>query len=211
MQSAKPTRLLLIDDHPVFNDGLKTLINNQSDMEVCGQVFAASDVLPAVQRLRPKLILLDVNLQGSNSIDLGRHVLTAYPDLSIILLTMYNEPRLLSDARQAGMQGYLLKDSTTETLMQAIRTVLAGGTCFDLGELKVQDGSFSDDFAKQQRLTFREIEIIRLVREGLSSEQIADKLYLSAQTVRKHRSNIYFKLNITKVAELIKFASQNGI
>jgi DNA-binding NarL/FixJ family response regulator len=211
MQSAKPNRLLLIDDHPVFNDGLKTLLNTQPDIEVCGQVFTASNVLPAIQRLKPQLVLLDVNLQGTNGIELGRRIVNDYPSLLVILLTMYNEPKLVSEAKQAGMKGYFLKDATTETLLQCIRTVLAGGTCFDLGESSTPDGPFGDDFAKRLHLTFREVEIIRLICEGLSSEQIATQLYLSAQTVRKHRSNIYFKLGITKAAELIKFASQNGI
>lgn len=211
MPLLKPYRLLLVDDHRIFNDGLKSLLDAEPDLTVCGQLFTANDVLPAIQRLTPDLLLLDINLQGTNGLELGYKLLVNYPPLRILLLTMYNQPKLLEEAKRLGMHGYLLKESSSYTVLSGIRTVLAGGLFFHAGESVYAETSFGDDFARRLKLTFREVEIIQLIRKGLSSEEIAQFLHLSAETVKKHRKNIYFKLNITKVTELIEFANQNGI
>lgn len=208
-----PNRLLLIDDHRLFNDGLKSLLETQPDLTVCGQVFTAADVLPAVHRLRPQLVLLDINLQGTNGIDLGIQLLHQFTGLRVILLTMYNQPKLLDEARRAGLHGYLLKEATTEQLLTGIRTVINGGTFFKLDESDSSSAHdpFTDDFARRLNLTFREVEIIRLICQGLSSEQMAEQLNLSIETIKTHRKNIYFKLNINKVADLIQFAIKQGL
>lgn len=214
MQSADPTPILLIDDHRMFNDGIKSLLNEQPDLIVCGQVFQATDVLPAIQRTNPHLILLDVNLQRVNGIDLGRKILADYPHLRVLMLTMYNQPKLLDEARRAGLHGYLLKDATTPELLRGVRAVLAGDTYFDVslnGTAPPADDPFGDDFARRLNLTFREVEIIRLIKDGLSNEQIATRIYLSVETVKTHRKNIHFKLGISKVTDLIQFAIRHGL
>lgn len=205
--------LLLIDDHRIFSDGLKLLFNEQPDFRVCGQVFRANDVFPAIQRLQPHLILLDVNLQGSNGIDLGREIVRTYPLVSVIVLTLYNQPKLREEARKAGLHGYLLKESSMPELVEGIRAVLAGNMHFDrsVTETPAADDPFGDDFAQRLNLTFREVEVIRLVREGLTNEQIAERLGVSFFTVKTHRKNIHFKLGISNVAELIQFAVKHGI
>ncbi|GAB3981756.1 response regulator transcription factor [Spirosoma terrae] len=210
---APPNRLLLIDDHRLFNDGLKSLLDAQPDLTVCGQVFTATDALSAVHRFHPQLVLLDINLQGTNGIDLGIQLIRQFTGLRVILLTMYNQPKLLEEARRAGLQGYLLKEATTDQLLTGIRTVLSGGTFFKLDdpESSPMNDPFNDDFARRLNLTFREVEIIRLICQGLSSEQIAEQLNLSIETIKTHRKNIYFKLNISKVADLIQFAIKQGL
>ncbi|GAA4398062.1 response regulator transcription factor [Nibrella viscosa] len=213
MATYPSVRILLIDDHRLFNDALKTLLTTQPDLTVCGQVFTANDALPAIHRLTPQLVLLDVNLQGVNGIDLGRQLLLHFPGLRVMLLTMYNQPKLLEEARQAGLHGYLLKDATTDQLLTGIRTVVTGGTYFSLNEFgtSLPDDHFGDDFARRLNLTFREVEVVQLICQGLSSEQIAAQLNLSVDTVKTHRKNIYFKLGINKVADLIQFAVKQGI
>jgi DNA-binding NarL/FixJ family response regulator len=213
MEPPSPVRILLIDDHRLFNDGLKSLLDSQSDLTVCGQVFSAADALAAVHRLNPQLVLLDVNLQGSNGIDLGQKLLHHFAGLQVILLTMYNQPKLLDEALRAGLHGYLLKDATTNQLLTGIRTVLNGGTFFVLNESGTNkpEDPFGDDFARRLSLTFREVEIIRLICQGLSSERIADQLNLSVETIKTHRKNIHFKLGINKVADLILFAIKQGL
>ena len=210
---APPNRLLLIDDHRLFNDGLKSLLDAQPDLTVCGQVFTAADALSAVHRFHPQLVLLDINLQGTNGIDLGIQLIRQFTGLRVILLTMYNQPKLLEEARRAGLQGYLLKEATTDQLLTGIRTVLSGGTFFKLDDPDSNslNDPFNDDFARRLNLTFREVEIIRLICQGLSSEQIAEQLNLSIETIKTHRKNIYFKLNISKVADLIQFAIKQGL
>lgn len=214
MNLPHPTKILLVDDHHIFNDALKSLINEQPNLIVCGQVYQAKDALLAIEELRPELLLLDINLQGSNGIDLGKQILFSFPDVKIIVLTMYNQPKLLEETKKVGLHGYLLKDATTAKLLEGIRLVIAGGTYFDtavINPLQTNDSPFQDDFAQRLNLTFREIEIIRLIKIGLTNEQIAEKLNLSFFTVKTHRKNIHFKLGLSKVSELIEFAVKNGV
>lgn len=209
-----PTRILLIDDHHLFNEGLKRLFDEQDDILVCGQVFRADDVMVTINDLKPHLILLDINLQSVNGIDLGKKILVDFPLIRIIMLTMYNQIKLLEETRKAGLHGYLLKDATTVELLRCIRTVLTGQTVFDDNLLRVSEpveDLFGDDFARRLNLTFREVEIIQLIKAGFTNEQIADDLHISAFTVKTHRKNIYFKLEVSNVVELIQFAVKHGL
>lgn len=209
-----PIHIIVIDDHKIFNDGLKLLLNDQPDLKVSAQVFQAKDALFTIQEHNPDLVILDINLQGMNGIDLGKKIITDFSKTKVIILTMYNQPKLLEEAQNVGLHGYLLKDTTTAELLTVIRTVLAGNTHF------VKKGShsepfendpFGDDFAKQLHLTFREVEIIRLIKAGLNNDQIAERLGVSFFTVKTHRKNIHFKLNINNVAELIQFAINHNL
>jgi DNA-binding NarL/FixJ family response regulator len=207
-------KILLIDDHKIFNDGLKSLLNEQSDFNVCTQIFQAKDVNFTIQKHHPDLIILDINLQGINGIDLGKKITADFPRIKVMILTMYNQSKLLEEVREAGLHGYLLKDATTPELLTAIRSVLAGNPYFDTKVAKTEllsDDPFGDDFARRLNLTFREVEIIRLIKEGLTNEQIAERLNLSFFTIKTHRKNIHFKLGISNVAELIKFATTHDL
>ena len=214
MNKVLPIRILLVDDHHIFNDGLKRLIEEQPNLMVCGQVYQAKQVMAAVEQQKPDLLLLDINLQGSNGIDLGKKILASFSDLKIIVLTMYNQPKLLEETKKAGLHGYLLKDATTAKLLEGIQIVISGKTCFDHNVVNPQpklESPFLDNFAQRLNLTFREIEVIRLIKIGFTNEQIAERLNLSFFTVKTHRKNIHFKLKLNNVAELIEFAVQNGI
>lgn len=207
-------KIVLIDDHKIFNDGLKSLLNEQPNFTVCAQVFQAKDVLFTIQSHNPDLVILDINLQGTNGIDLGKKIVADFPKIKVMVLTMYNQPKLLEEVREAGLQGYLLKDATTPELLTTIRSVLAGNPYFDTNVTKTEllsDDPFGDDFARRLNLTFREVEIIRFIKEGLTNEQIADRLNLSFFTIKTHRKNIHFKLGINNVAELIKFAVTHNL
>lgn len=208
------TRILLIDDHHLFNDGLKRLFDEQEDILVCGQVFRADAAMAAIHDLKPHLILLDINLQSTNGIDLGKKILVDFPLVRVIMLTMYNQSKLMEETRKAGLHGYLLKDATTVELLSGVRAVLAGQTAFDTHLLRVSEPAedpFGDDFARRLNLTFREVEIIELIKAGFTNEQIADDLHISAFTVKTHRKNIYFKLGVSNVVELIQFAAKHDL
>ena len=209
-----PARILLVDDHHLFNDGLKRLFDEQDDLVVCGQVFKADEVMAAISILTPHLILLDINLQGTNGIDLGKKILVDFPLGRVVMLTMYSQVKLLEETRKAGLHGYLLKDATTIELLRCVRAVLAGETFFDthiMTASEVAQDPFGDDFARRLNLTFREVEIIRLIKNGFTNEQIADELHISAFTVKTHRKNIYFKVGVNNVVELIQFATRHGL
>lgn len=214
MQPTRPIDILLIDDHQLFNEGLKLLLDEQPEFRVCGQVFQYTEALAAIGNLHPDLIMLDVNLRGANGIDIGKRILIDFPGVLVIMLTMYDQPKLVEETRRAGLHGYLLKDATTPALLHGIRSVLNGVNVFDIPTppaASPADDPFGDDFARRLNLTFREVEIIRLLRKGLSNSRIAQQLNISVFTVKTHRKNIHFKLGISNVAELIEFATRHRL
>jgi DNA-binding NarL/FixJ family response regulator len=213
MTNDLPARILLADDHQLFNDGLRSLLSAETDFTVVGQVYDGSGVLSAVQHHRPDLLLLDVNMPRLSGHDLAPHLLRDFPTLKIIILTMYAESRLVNTFQQMGVSGYILKNASRPTLLEGIRTVLAGGRYFDpqLKQPAQPDLHADDVFVKQFQLTPRELSIIRLVVQGLNSQEIADKMGLSYLTIKTHRRNIHFKLQTNSTAELIRFAQDRGI
>lgn len=206
-------KILLVDDHQLMSDGLKEILEKYADLSVCGQVDGAPGVLPAIHSLQPDLVLLDINLRGTNGIDVGRQILTSFPAVKVMMLTMYDHTRMLNDTRRAGLHGYMLKDSSPSALIESIRAVLRGEKAFDK---RVQPDTsstdaFGDDFTRRLNLTLREVEIIRLIRAGCTTEQIADKLHIAVDTVKTHRKNIHTKLGLTNVVDLVQWANRNGL
>ena len=203
-------KLLIADDHTLFNEGIKQLLSD--NYEIVAQVYDGKGVLPAIHLKSPDVILLDINLPSINGFDLAKEIKRSFESLKIIFLSMYDENKFIEQAQQLHVHGYMLKHSTKEELIESIESVLSDKIYYD-PKLKKSHSSLhhEDFFVKQFSLTPREIEIIKLIKIGMDTANIAEKLFLSEETVKSHRKNIYFKLNINKVAELIAFADKNGI
>lgn len=200
-------RILIADDHELFNDGLKHMLKDEYPEIV--QVFHGKSVLHEIQQKTPHLVILDINLPGSNGIDLGKIIRKDFPEIHLIFLSMYREPAFIKAAEELGARGYLFKDSGRLEILADIKRVLAKETVFvynESGNLHAEDY-----FVKNFSLSKREVEVIRLIRQGLSSEKIAETLCLSYETVKSHRKNIFFKLKINKVTDLITFSINHGI
>lgn len=204
---------MLVDDHHLFSDGIMSLLQNEADFEVVGQVFEGNQVLLSILKNSPNLILLDANLPNRNGKELAEAIIRDFPTVKIIVLTMYDESALVKEFRKLGVDGYILKNSTKSELLEGIRTVIQGKIFFDpkLSENSQQPTLVDDEFIKKFSLTPREIEMIRMIRDGLSSQEMADKSNLSLLTVKTHRRNIHFKLKTETTADLIRFANENGI
>ena len=172
-------------------------------------MYEAKNVLHEIQRLLPELIFLDINLPDKNGIELAGEVLKNFPSVKIILLTMYSDSQIYKEALKTGVHGYILKNSSKQDLLSGIEAVINGKIYFDakLNE-KIKEEP-SDDLAKKFALTAREKEIIKWVKDGLDSYQIANKMFLSYHTIKTHRRNIHFKLGTSTTSELIKFANEN--
>jgi DNA-binding NarL/FixJ family response regulator len=168
-------------------------------------------VLYEIQKTSPQLLFLDINLPDGNGLELAKIIVKDFPQIKIILLTMYDDMMLLKEAKKVGVQGYILKNTSKKVLLQAVKTVMEGYTFFDESISKESEPTNREDISKKYSLTEREIEIVRYVKEGLDSYQIADKMYLSYHTIKTHRRNIHFKLGTSTTSELIKFANENGI
>lgn len=203
-------KILIADDHILFNEGVKQLLSN--NYEIVAQVFNGKDVLGAIHLNKPNLILLDINLPSINGIDLAKEITHSFENIKIIFLSMYEEAQFIEQAKNLNVSGYMLKHSTKKELIDAIENVMSDSIYFDPKLDRKQNNLHNDDFfVKQFSLTPREIEIIKLIKVGIESAKIADQLFLSVETVKSHRKNIYFKLKINKVAELIAFAEKNGL
>ncbi|AQG81661.1 response regulator transcription factor [Spirosoma montaniterrae] len=210
MTDTPKIRILLVDDHVLFNDGLVLQLSYEgSPVEVVGQVFRADDVLHTVQRLSPQVVLMDINLPQQTGIECAQMLLHHFPALHIVMLTMYNYRKFIDECRALGVSGYMLKHERIETIVETIQRVWAGERVFPDEPSGHQHET--NWFVREFGLTPTEIKIIGLIRQGLSSQQIAGQLFVSFETVRSHRKNIYRKLNIDHVAKLLDFANEHGI
>jgi DNA-binding NarL/FixJ family response regulator len=204
-------KILIADDHALFNDGLKAILESEKDMEVVGQVFSGNNVLGQVRILKPAILLLDINMPGKTGMELLEILSKESPVVSVIILSMYSDSRFVKECRRMNASGYILKNASKEKLITAIRTVQAGKIYYDPA-LDGQKPSHQDDeFIKKTKLTKREIEIIRLIKEDHTSQDIAKILFLSPFTVETHRRNINLKLGIKNTLGLIRFAAEHGI
>ncbi|MEY2844065.1 MAG: hypothetical protein RI920_2102 [Pseudomonadota bacterium] len=198
-------RILLVDDHPLVREGVRTLIQNQPGHEVVGEAPDAVTALQRVAELRPQLVLTDIGMKHTNGITLTAQIRTQWPDTEVIVLSMYDNPEYVHQAMQAGARGYVLKDAPSSDIVEAIAAVAAGGTF--LSESVARPVARSDD--PRPLLSEREAEILNCLARGLSSKQIAADHDLSVRTVETHRQNIRRKLRIEGQAELIRYAVEH--
>jgi DNA-binding NarL/FixJ family response regulator len=216
---AQKKTILIIDDHPLFREGLKAIIGRNHRFEVVGQAGNGRDGLQKARELKPDLALVDMSLPDQSGIQLTREIKNALPKTRIMIITMHSKVDYIVKAFQAGATGYVIKESTSERLLQGIDTVLKGEYFMDSSvshrvveklmefpekEVKTTDASYDT-------LTRREQEIMVLLARGLSNRQIAEKLFISPKTVENHRSNILHKLNIHSTIEIVRYAARLGI
>lgn len=201
-------KILIVDDHKLFSDGLSKLL--REEFIVSDQVYKGNLVFGSIKQNKPDLILLDINLSKLNGLDLAEKIKKCWPEIKIAMVSMYSKPSLIKRAKKLGLEGYFLKNTDINDLKTGVRKILQGETSFISEEPNITIIPF-DDFQKKNLLTPREIEIIRLFKEGLDNKQISKKLAISYDTVKTHRKNIYAKLNISNIGELIQFAYQNNL
>lgn len=205
-----PIRILLADDHTLFSDGLALqLTQADTAVMIVGQVFRGSDVIPAVQQHQPHVVLLDINLPPPNGIECVRALSADFPAVKTIMLTIYAYQRLIDECREAGASGYLLKHVRVPAMLDTIRRIQSGERVFPASS--TTDLHEEDSFVKQFKLTPTEIKIIGLIRQGMSTPQISQRLFIGTETVKSHRKNIYRKLNVTHISELLDFAREHGL
>lgn len=211
--ATQPIKVLVIDDHRLFNDGLISMLADAPDLTVVGQIYHSREAVQQVFQLRPDVLVIDFNMPDINGLELTKELIAQMGPQRILILSMYGERRYIDDFRKAGALGYMLKTSTKDELLTAIRAVAQGVSYFDpkLADEKQYSNHTDDIFLKQYKLSPREVEIIRHIKAGLSSPQIAETLNLSPYTIDTHRKNIHAKLGISTVAELVRFAVEMGL
>lgn len=210
-----PIRLLIADDHAVLRAGLRMLLEVQRDMAVAGEAGDGVEVLQKARELQPDVVLLDLSMPGPHSGDVIRQVLRASPKTRVLVLTMHDDPAYLASAMAAGAAGYVVKKVADSELLSAIRAVHAGRTFVDLTQsLDTPShavGTGRTEAERPKDLSRREREVLRLLAQGYSNQQIATQIKVSVKTVETHRTRLSEKLGLKGRAELYRFAVESGI
>lgn len=194
-------RVLLIDDHQVVREGLRRMLELESDLQVVGEAADAREALDMVVSLIPEVVLMDIKMPGVDGIELTRRVKEAQPACNIIMLTLYDE--YLVQAIEAGAAGYLLKDIKREELVRAIRVVHEGRSPLSLSTSRSHLANLVAPFEDQQLLSKRELDILRLIANGVTNKQIAEQLFLSEATVKRGVRLIFEKIGVRNRSEAV--------
>lgn len=214
------TRILIVDDHQIVRDGIKRILTDEDDIELVGSVGSGKEALAFIKCNQPDIVIADLSMPNMSGIELTESLTKTYPGIRVLILSMFNNEEYIVSAIQAGASGFLPKqDSTTEVLLEAIRTIAAGEEFYSPSISKIVLKSFINnvkntsvsDVAKRHQLTSREKEILKLYVEGCTNNEIAEKLNLSVFTVKTHKNNIMQKYNFKSTVEMIKFALRNNI
>jgi len=206
-------RIIITDDHQLFRNGLKILLNSLPEFEVAGEASNGKEFIELLKTVQAHIVLMDINMPEMDGIEATRKGLKINPDISIIALSMYGEEEYYYKMVDAGAKGFLLKDSDISEVKEAIITVTKGGSYFSQELLYhvIQKIKHREHETRTANLSKRETEILAKICEGLSNQEIADALFISKRTVDKHRANLLGKTNSKNTASLILFAIKNKL
>lgn len=216
MNTEKKIRIVIADDHPLFREGIKTtFLNSTIPIEVEGEACNGEEAFMLVQSLKPDIVVLDIDMPVMNGLDAAQKIFAENADQKIILLTMYKEEDLFNEAVNAGISAYVLKENAVREVIEAVKTVSSGEfyTSPSISSFIFNRVRKSVDFKSGnpglEQLTYKEKEVLKFISVGLTSREIADKLFLSYKTIENHRANICKKLDVQGVHSLLKFAIEN--
>ncbi len=209
-------RIILADDHTILREGLNSSLQKREDMEVVGQADNGMETVEMAKELSPHVIVMDIGMPDLNGIEATRQILRDSPDVKIIGLSMHSGKRFVTEMFKAGAKGYLPKDSEFDELVEAINAVMDGKTYLSPAITGVVVDNFVKASPESQSsafsvLTPREREVLQLMAEGNATKQIGRRLHISPKTVEAHRLRIMDKLEIDNVAQLTKYAIQEGL
>jgi DNA-binding NarL/FixJ family response regulator len=211
--------ILIVDDHPLFREGMKSMLERNTRFQVAGEAGTGHEGLMKARRLKPDMVLIDISLPDISGIKLTYDVRKVLPKAYIIIVSMHSKIDYIAEAFQAGATGYVSKDSASERLLQGLEMVSRGDYFMDsavshkviekimkipIKEAKISDGNYNS-------LTIREQEVMRMLAEGASPKDVAVRLFISPKTVENHRANIMKKLGLRGTMELVRYAARIGL
>lgn len=219
MAAEKDIRLLIADDHTIVREGLRRLLAEEEGVQVIGEALDGRDAVTKALDLLPDIVLMDLSMPGLHGLEATRQITKRLPKTRVLILSMHKNEAYVLQALQAGASGYILKDSASEEVVGAIRSVSRGDSYLspsisrvvieDYLRLSTPGGSGAKSL--YETLTLREREIFQLLAEGLKNQEIAERLHVSVKTVETHRAHIMEKLSLNNIAELVKYSIEIGI
>ena len=214
----KKIRILVVDDHPLARFGIKNQLKDVEDLVVVGEAEDGEVAMQKVKELHPDVVILDLFIPVLSGFEVVKLVRRDFPDVHVMILTAYEQEEYLHQALEFGAEGYLLKSAEKEELMAGVRAVSKGERAFSprIKEFIVKGYLTNRDFNRSNQLpptslTTREKEILDLVSQGLTNQQIAEKLFISSRTIDTHRTNIMHKIGVHDVAHLVRYAIEHGL
>ena len=204
-------RVLIVDDHTIVRDGLALILSSQPDILIAGSAANGREAIECAEKLRPDVIIMDISMPEVNGIDAARIISGSHPAVRIIFLTMHQNSEHIHRALQAGANGYLLKESAGNEIIDAVRSVMRGRTYFGSGVELPLPGMATDRKSPLESLSGRERQILQFVVEGKTSAEIAVLLELSPKSVDTYRSRMMAKLGVFNLPGLVRYALQHGI
>lgn len=212
---SEATRLLVADDHTLFRDGLRALFSSLPETEVVGEAATGAEAVSLAEKLQPDVVLMDIQMPDMNGIEATRQIVQMSPHIGVIVVTMYEDDDSVFAAVRAGAREYVLKGADQEEMIRAIRAVARGEALFGPAIAARLTAFFNASESPAAHafpeLTDREREVLGLLAQGLSNQEIADRLFISVKTVRNHVSNIYSKLQVADRVQAIIRAKDAGL
>ena len=212
-----PARILIADDHTILRAGIRSLLDLMPDFQVVGEVDNGKDAIYHAGQLKPDLVLTDLSMPKTNGTDAIQRIKSRYPDIKILVLTVHKTEEHVHAALKAGADGYVLKDDTSDELINAISNILVGKTylspsiCSEVVMGYLADPNKEKKSSTLDLLTTREREVMKLIAEGFRNKDVAKYLSISLKTVEKHRSNMMKKLDLHSASNITSFAIKNGL
>ena len=210
-----PVRILLVDDHKIMREGLRSLLEKEADFEIVAEAENGQEAVRLAHDAKPEIIIMDVAIPVMNGIEAATKIREIAPDAKIVALTMHTDKNYLTGMLRAGTVGYLLKDCAAEELVFAIRQIIAGKGFIspEIAPLILEDysGEAHTPGKSDASLTPKEVEVLKLVADGLGTKDIAERLQVSSKTVERWRTQMMERLQLFTVAELTKYAVRKGI
>ena len=211
--------ILIVDDHPLFREGLKTIVSRDEDFSVCAEAGSGQEGIDLAKAHQPDIVLVDISMPDKSGIQVIRELKTDLPQTRFVIISMHSEADYIVEAFRAGATGYIIKESAAGQLIQGLNTVAAGNLFLDSALSQevvfklLQTKSDAEDGQGDPytTLTPREQEVMRMLAEGLNAKAVAEQLFISPKTVENHRTNLMKKLGLKSSVELVRYAARLGL